>query len=138
MANTPGNRVKTESINEIVIRLLGLKDGIELDYKTYFELLKKKLAISRLVGKELPREEDELLRNELIRVRRIKEQGLRFKVKKAKITSSNVVGSTPTQKPSGSYYQGKKTSNAIVKRKGEIVVSKGGQLAPLDLSLIHI
>ena len=84
MVSNPGNKVKTEAIDEVILRLLGLNPGVELDYQTYFNILKKKLAIGRLVGKELPREEDELLREELKKVRAIKDKGLRFKVKTSK------------------------------------------------------
>lgn len=89
MVSNPGNKVKTEAIDEVILRLLGLNPGVELDYQTYFNILKKKLAIGRLVGKELPREEDELLREELKKVRGIKDKGLRFKVKtsKAKVST---------------------------------------------------
>ena len=89
MVSNPGNKVKTEAIDEVILRLLGLNPGVELDYQTYFNILKKKLAIGRLVGKELPREEDELLREELKKVRAIKDKGLRFKVKtsKAKVSA---------------------------------------------------
>ena len=89
MVSNPSNKVKTEAINEVILRLLGLNPGVELDYQTYFNIIKKKLAIGRLVGKELPREEDELLREELKKVRAIKDKGLRFKVKtsKAKVST---------------------------------------------------
>ena len=89
MVSNPSNKVKTEAIDEVILRLLGLNPGVELDYQTYFNILKKKLAIGRLVGKELPREEDELLREELKKVRAIKDKGLRFKVKtsKAKVSA---------------------------------------------------
>ena len=101
MVSNPGNKVKTEAIDEVILRLLGLNPGVELDYQTYFNILKKKLAIGRLVGKELPREEDELLREELKKVRAIKDKGLRFKVKtsKAKVsagtTGASVGGASP-------------------------------------------
>ena len=89
MVSNPSNKVKTEAINEVILRLLGLNPGVELDYQTYFNIIKKKLAIGRLVGKELPIEEDELLREELKKVRAIKDKGLRFKVKtsKAKVST---------------------------------------------------
>ena len=92
MVSNPSNKVKTEAINEVILRLLGLNPGVELDYQTYFNIIKKKLAIGRLVGKELPREEDELLREELKKVRGIKDKGLRFKVKtaKAKVSAGTV------------------------------------------------
>lgn len=93
MVSNPSNKVKTEAINEVILRLLGLNPGVELDYQTYFNIIKKKLAIGRLVGKELPREEDELLREELKKVRAIKDKGLRFKVKTTKTKVST--GASP-------------------------------------------
>jgi muramidase (phage lysozyme) len=132
MANNPSNKVTTESLNEVVIKLLGMNDGDELSYQTYFERIKKKLFIARAGGKELPREEDELLRGELKRVKKIKDQGLRFKVKKVKVnTQSTSVppSSTPSQQ---TQYKDKKSSSAIVKRKEAIVVSKKGQITPYE------
>ncbi len=115
MVSNPSNKVKSESIDEVILRLLGLKPGVELDYQTYHDILKKKLAIARLAGKELPAEEDELLRNEFKRVRNLKDKGLRFKIRKGKTK----VGSTKT-----SNVPGQKTlpsSGAIVKaKKGKI------------------
>jgi hypothetical protein len=132
MANNPSNQVTTESLNEVVIRLLGINDGDELSYQTYFERIKKKLFISRAGGKELPREEDELLRSELKRVRKIKDQGLRFKVKKVKVNTQSASvppSSTPSQQTQDT---NKNSSSAIVKRKDAIVKSKGGQLIPYE------
>jgi putative chitinase len=99
MVSNPSNKVKSESIDEVILRLLGLNVGVELDYQTYHDIIKKKLAIARLAGKELPREEDELLRNEFKRVRTLKDKGLRFKVKKAKTkVSFTKTSSIPGQK----------------------------------------
>jgi muramidase (phage lysozyme) len=126
------NQVTTESLNEVVIRLLALNDGDELSYQTYFERIKKKLFTARLGNKELPQEEDELLRNELKRVKKIKDQGLRFKVKKVKVNNRTTTvppSSTPSTSPQ---YNNKKTSTAIVKRKDAIIKSKGGEIAPYE------
>jgi putative chitinase len=115
MVSNPSNKVKSESIDEVILRLLGLNPGVEIDYQTYHDIIKKKLAIARLAGKELPREEDELLRNEFKRVRNLKDKGLRFKVKKVKTkVSSTKTSSIPGQKKLPS-------SGAIVKaQKGKL------------------
>ena len=81
MVSNPGNKVKTEAINGVILRLLGLNPGVELDYQTYNDIIKKKLVISNIAGGSLPREEEEILREELKRVRRVKDKGLRFKIK---------------------------------------------------------
>ncbi len=70
----------TENINQVILGLLKIKSGTELDYQTYFNIIKKRLAIHRMVGAEIPAEEDELLREELKRVGKIKDKG-RFKIK---------------------------------------------------------
>jgi hypothetical protein len=87
-------KVATENINEVILRLLKINSGLELDYQTYYEIIKKKLAFARLVGKELPREEDELLRNEF---KRVKNKKGRFKVK----TSKAKVSVSPSSPSSG-------------------------------------
>ena len=131
MVKNPSNKVKSESIDEVIIRLLGLKSGVEIDYQTYFDIIKKKLAIARLVGKEIPREEDELLREEFKRVRKLKESGLRFKVKKAKVkVKTKRTQPSPNQKqlaPSGGIVQYKKQGISfrdIIPTKVEDVTEK--------------
>jgi hypothetical protein len=69
----------TENINQVILGLLKIKSGTELDYQTYFNIIKKRLAAHRMVGAEIPVEEDQLLREELKRVGKIKG---RFKVKR--------------------------------------------------------
>jgi muramidase (phage lysozyme) len=91
--STSSTKVKSESVDGVIIRLLGLTVGAELDYQTYFKILKNKLFVSRLGGKTLPIEEDQLLRDELKRVKREidKTGGKRFKIKegKAKVNTNN-------------------------------------------------
>jgi len=41
MVSNPSTKVKTEAIDEVILRLLGLKPGVEIDYQTYFEILKR-------------------------------------------------------------------------------------------------
>lgn len=128
MVSNPSNKVKSESIDEVILRLLGLNVGVELDYQTYHDIIKKKLAIARLAGKELPREEDELLRNEFKRVRSLKDKGLRFKIKKGKTK----VGFTKTSSIPGQ----KKlpSSGAIIKaQKGKLAATTNAISVSSDL-----
>jgi hypothetical protein len=85
----------TENIDEVVLGLLKIKSGEQLDYQTYFNTIKKRLAAHRMVGAEIPAEEDELLREELKRVGKLKDKG-RFKVKEktVKVTDKSKT-STP-------------------------------------------
>lgn len=98
--NNPNNR--TEQIDEVILRLLGLSASNELDYETYFKLIRKKLSIARMVGKELPAEEDELLREELKRVKG-KEGRFKIRIKKVKVkqTDTNIPKDFSTQKTIG-------------------------------------
>jgi hypothetical protein len=91
MAGNPN--LPTENINEVILRLLKLNAGIELDYQTYFNILKKRLALGRLTGNRIPFEEQTLLEEELKRVWRIKDKGLRFKIKTKKIKVTMPSGS---------------------------------------------
>ena len=115
----PSNRVKTESIDEVILRLLGLSSNQELDTQTYFKILRNKLASARLVGKQIPQEEDILLREELKRIKKIKDQGYRFKIKsvKSKDIFSNKVSQNLRRKKITS-------SSAIVRYKGGPLVKK--------------
>lgn len=108
MPNNSSNRVKTESIDEVIIRLLGLQDGAELDYQVYFKILKNKLLNSRLGGKSLHEEEDRILRDELKRVKREIDRtgGKRIKIKKGKTKvaskgATNIPKDTTKSSPGG-------------------------------------
>lgn len=78
----------TESIDERILRLLGLEDVFDLDYATYKTLLKEKLVIVSRGKNAIPREEEVLLREEFKRVR--SKEG-RFKPKKKKVNSGGTV-----------------------------------------------
>jgi hypothetical protein len=93
MAGNQG--VTTENINEVILRLLKLKSGMEMDYQTYAKKIKIKLASSRMTGKFIPAEEDKLLRDEFKRVRN--KEG-RFIIPKKKTTK---VSSPPPSRPPG-------------------------------------
>ena len=79
------SRTTTENIDEVILRLLNLNVGMELDYQTYFNSIKKRLSIARIAGNPLPQEEDQLLRDELKKIWKI-DKSKRFKIKLKKRT----------------------------------------------------
>jgi len=83
-----------ENIDERILRLLGIDDVFDLDYGTYQSLLKARMIESRMMGKKLASEEDEILVGEYKRVRG---KVGRFKVKKRKITSENIGTTGPVK-----------------------------------------
>ena len=86
MDSNPG-KTSTENIDEVILRLLKLKTGTELDYQTYAKKIKIKLASSRMVGAFIPAEEDILLREEFKRVRNKEGRFVILKSKKTKVSS---------------------------------------------------
>ena len=110
-----GNQnLPTENINEVILGLLKIKSGSELDYQTYFNAIKKRLAAYRMVGGEIPYEEDQLLREELKRVGKLKDKG-RFKVKKKKIKVASTGPGTGPSPAAGGGGASPPKSGAIVK-----------------------
>lgn len=81
---TINEKLVDESIDEIVLRLLGLSDVNDLDYDTYKTLLKERLVKSRI--NPIPTEEDQKLRDEYSRIR---SQTGRFRVNKKPRTRFN-------------------------------------------------
>jgi hypothetical protein len=106
----------SEEVDERILKLLGLEDVFDIDYGTYMTLLRGRLAEGRISGKELPREEDELLLNEF---RKVKGKVGRFKLKKKKITAENLGVTGPVRVSNQQYYL---TSKAIVPE-----ISAGGE-----------
>jgi len=85
----------SEKIDERILRLLGLEDVFDLDYDTYFTLLKEATIKYSSIGKEkIPHEEVELLRQELLRIKRNTGKG-RFKVNTKKINANKVKATSP-------------------------------------------
>jgi hypothetical protein len=119
MAGNSGT-TSTENINEVILRLLRLKPGDELDYQTYAEIIKKKLTSARMVGKGLPAEEDKLLREEFKRVRN-KKGRFKLKTKKARVSSPPPPPPSPSR--SGGGGGGNNPPN-----KGRIVKSSSGKV----------
>ena len=77
----------SESIDERILRLLGLEEVFDMDYATYLSLLKEKLLAARMVNASLPDDENELLTNEF---RRVKRKVGRFKIVRKKISSDDI------------------------------------------------
>jgi hypothetical protein len=84
----PNSSNVKETIDERILRLLGLEDVFDLDYGTYLTLLKEAMVKGRMTNKSIPTEEVELLTNEYKRVKSKKDQG-RFSVKKKKISTQS-------------------------------------------------
>jgi len=82
----PTSNVK-ESIDERILRLLGLEDIFDLDYDTYLTLLKEAMVKGRMPKTTIPIEEIDALTNEYKRVKGKKNKG-RFEVKKGKKINS--------------------------------------------------
>ena len=120
-----GNQeVTTENIDGVILRLLKLESGVEIDYQTYAKKIKTKLSSSRMVGKGLPAEEDKLLRDEFKRVRN--KEG-RFIILKKKTTK---VSSPPPSRPPGGGGRSDgggfppKTDSIVKSQKGKITADK--------------
>ena len=80
---------QSETIDPRILRLIGLDDVFDLDYETYFTLLREALVKANMPGKSIPTEEFEMLSNEIKRVKSKKDDG-RFEVKKKKITAGSL------------------------------------------------
>ena len=80
---------QSETIDPRILRLIGLDDVFDLDYETYFTLLREALVKANMPGKSIPTEEFEMLSNEIKRVKSKKDDG-RFQVKKKKITAGSL------------------------------------------------
>ena len=94
----PTSSSSTESINEVILRLLELEDVFDLDYETYFTLLKEAVIRYGVVGKEkIDSSELELLREELKRIK-AKPRNKRFSVKTKKISSDNFLNKKAAQR----------------------------------------
>jgi len=84
-----GNKTSKEQIDERILRMLNLEDTFDLDYDTYYTLVKEKLVeVSR--GKNIPTDEVILLREELKRAKSKKGTGGRFKPEKKKIKKESI------------------------------------------------
>ncbi len=120
-------KVTTENIDGVILRLLKLESGKELDYQTYFKKILNRIAIDRGIVpgvKNLPAEESELLREELKRVKKLIDKG-RFVVKEKKAK----VSSTPPPKTGPGRPSGGGGGNNPPPKTGAIVKSPKGKLS---------
>ena len=92
-----GNKLVDETIDEIVLRILGLEDVYDLDYDEYKSLLKEAMTIGRMNSTKMASGETEKLTDEY---KRIKRKTGRFKVKEKKVNASTFVDN---QTKSGKY-----------------------------------
>lgn len=83
----------SETIDDRILKLIGLEDIFDFTYEEYKDLLREKLSESR-AGKPLPTEEDQILVGEY---RRVKDKVGKFKVKKKKISSENIGATGPVK-----------------------------------------
>jgi len=110
-----------ETIDERVLRLLGLEEVFDLDYDTYLTLLKEAMVKGRMTKKTIPTEEIMILTDEYKRVRSKKDKG-RFEVKKKKISASSFGIGTVKGKLTGA-----KATKSLLPAKvfGQSPISKG-------------
>ena len=120
MAGNPGN-INKETIDGVIIRLLKLKVGTEMDYQTYFKIILNRLAIDGIGGKKLPAEESKLLREEFKRIKKLIDKG-RFKIRQKK---TKVVSPPPSGGSAGGGGGAPPKTGSIVKsEKGKITADK--------------
>jgi len=92
-------RVAKETIDERVLRLLGLEDEVEISYEEYIRALKEALSTIQLGKGEYSSEEAMLLQDEF---KKVKAKKGRFKPKSKKITADNIATTRflrPSAKP---------------------------------------
>ncbi len=75
-----------EDVDDVILRLLGLEDVVDIDYDTYKTLLKEKMMAGRMADSQMPTEEVELLTDEY---KRVKSKTGRFKVNKKTVSADS-------------------------------------------------
>jgi len=85
----------TESINERILKLLGLEETFDIDYRTYIQLLRERLIRVTAGGEKLSNEDFTLLKDELKRVK-LKEKEKTVRIKPEKLLNKKSV--VPTAK----------------------------------------
>lgn len=121
-----------ESIDERILKLLGLDDVFDIDYGTYVSLLKERLVASRNFNKKLSTEEDELLVDEF---RKVKGKVGRFKIRKKKITAENLGVTGPVRVSKERFYL---TSKAVVPQPAAPVAESSEEVKNISDSLDSI
>ncbi len=131
----PNARVKTETIDGVVLRLLGIAPGAEMDYEIYFNLLKKRLANARLTGKGFSPEEDQLLRAELKKAQKQKASGGRFRAKQGRARVTSTPRSTP--RTSRSTPRPSRPSQKLLTAKGQLVKAPSNKITAKNIKPIE-
>lgn len=117
-----------ETIDERILRIIGLEDIFDIDYETYLTLLKEAMVKARMPRTKLSTEESDLLLDEYRRVRSKKDKG-RFEVKKKKITTSTLRG-IPATKQAAKSKPVRKLSPAKEKTTAITIAGGGGKYSP--------
>ena len=124
--SSSSGRVSSETIDERILRLLGLENELELSYEEYVRHLKEALSTISLGKSRFSTEEAVLFQTEFKRVKS-KNKEDRFKVKKKKISASDIglkkssalVKTSKVAAPS-------KLSKTVIKPKLEKPIEKAG------------
>lgn len=119
------SKLVNETIDERILRLLGLEDVFDLDYDTYDSLLREAIIKSSFGDNKIPEEELALLSNERKRVRG--EKG-RFKVNTDKITVDKIA-TTKLLRPS-------KSLSSDIEKISKPSIGLGGEVGK-DLIVIN-
>lgn len=97
--------LKTEKINEVIVRILGIEDSDEIDYATYKTLIKERLIKGTGLKSDIHPDEFDQLKDEW---KRIRSKNGRFKVKQTKVKTESFFGKKEsrerTYKPSKEKY----------------------------------
>ena len=116
----------SEKIDERILRLLGLEDIFDIDYDTYYNLIREAMVAGT---KKLPQEELAVLSNERKRIRGKKGRFKPKKITASKVTTLKVLkpakktlalapSSTTSPEEGGGFVKIKKTLDSILKTLG--------------------
>lgn len=110
----------SETIDERILKILGITDVFDIDYETYLSLLKEKLVQVSLGKGNLARDEELLLQDEF---KRVKGKVGRFKIKKQKINADTITNSGPIRVSTQKYFLASKVTvpeiNSSVEAPGD-------------------
>lgn len=121
-----------EDVDDVILRLLGLEDVVDIDYDTYKSLLKEKMAAGRMTDSQMPTEEVELLTEEY---KRVKQKTGRFKVNKKTVSAdsffdrgeaADVETDKPVVTPAGLLPSAQKISKTVEEEQEAQVEEKDG------------
>jgi hypothetical protein len=121
-----------EDVDDVILRLLGLEDVVDIDYDTYKTLLKEKMMAGRMTDSQMPTEEVELLTDEY---KRVKSKTGRFKVNKKTVSAdsffdrgeaADVETDKPVVTPAGLLPSAQKISKTVEEEQEAQVEEKDG------------